>query len=163
MVARLSIGGLKVSPPLALFAVQAGARPSAAEVFRRFAARRINMTLVALETVDGEAAGACCIDQEALAAAEAELGPEPGGIAIAAPVACLTLYPHQARLMLLQVVLGALARAGLPVRTMASSSSALSVVTDWQRLDEALAAVAAVTELPPNHAPLHPSVRLRPI
>jgi hypothetical protein len=160
---KLSIGGLKVSPPLALIVMRAGARPSVAEVFQRFAHQRINMTLVALETIAGQPAGTCCIDQEELAAAEALLGPARNAIEIVAPVASLTLYPHKARLVLLQAVLWAFGQAGLPVHAVASSLSALSVATDYSRLDDALAAIETITELPPNHAPLRPTVRVRQI
>jgi len=160
---KLAIGGLKVSPPLAQIVMRAGARPSVPEVFRRFARQRINMVLVALETAGEQAAGTCCIDLEELTAAEALLGADRQAIDIVVPVACLTLYPHQARLALLQAVLYAFGQAGLPVHAAASSLSTLSVATDWNRLDEALAAIGTVTELPYNHAPLNPTVRVRPI
>jgi hypothetical protein len=160
---KLSIGGLKVSPPLAMIVMRAGARPSVPEVFQRFTHQHINMILVALESIAGQIAGTCCIDQENLVMAEGLIGPTRSAIEIVAPVVSVTLYPHKARFAMLQALLWALEQADLPVHTVASSLSSLSVATDYSRLDQALAAIETIVALPPNHAPLRPTMRVRQV
>jgi len=68
-------------------------------------------------------------------------------------VGTLTLFPHQASLNILGLVLTIFGQHELPVYGMNSSISALAINTDYHRLDEVAQLLKSAFLLPENHAP----------
>ncbi len=160
-MSKSPIGGLKLSSELVQIRLLPNSGFSAREMFSRLADHRINVTMVSLDATDGELTGIGCIFAEDRALAEVALGPLAGAVDMLSPVGAITIFPHQARLVLVGEILSALGRDGLPVYGMASSHSALTFTTDYRRLDEAVAAVGRIVALPENHAPFRPEFRVR--
>jgi aspartokinase len=161
---KLSIDGLKLSLQLAQINLAANPVLTVAALFRILAKERINMSLVCLDTMDDSVlAGACCIPIEDLPRAEAVLNDFREQITVIAPVGIVTIFPHRARLVLLGTVLKAFAEAGLTVHALATSLSSLSFSMDYLKMEQALAVLQSVAELPANHAPYRPEFRVRQI
>jgi hypothetical protein len=74
-------------------------------------------------------------------------------------VGLISLFPHQFNLKILGLSLFALGVAGLPFYGMASSLSALTLITDYGRLDNAVAALQEHLAAPGENAPLEPDSR----
>ncbi len=160
-LSKLPIGGLKLSSELIQIRLLPNSGFSVNEMFRRLAEHRINVTMVSLDATDGELTGIGCIFAEDRRLAEAALQPIGAAVDMLSPVCAMTIFPHQARLLLIGRILAALGRDGLPVYGMASSHSALTLTTDYRRIDDAVAAVCRVVSLPENHAPFHPEFRVK--
>ncbi|MFH0994585.1 MAG: hypothetical protein V1844_03695 [Pseudomonadota bacterium] len=160
-LSKLPIGGLKLSSELVQIRLLPNSGFSVQEMFRRLADQRINLTMVSLDVTDGELTGVCCIFAEDRALAEAALQSHAAAIDMLSPVGALTIFPHQARLLLIENILSSMGQDGLPIYGMASSHSALTLTTDYRRLDDAVSAVCRVVSLPENHAPFRPEFRVK--
>ncbi|MBI5591115.1 MAG: hypothetical protein HY881_11600 [Deltaproteobacteria bacterium] len=160
-LSKLSIGGLKLSSELVQIRLLPNSGSTVQEMFRRLTDHRINLTMVSLDATDGELTGICCIFEEDRGQAELALQPLAAAVDMLSPVGALTIFPHQSRLLLIENILSAMGRNGLPVYGLASSHSALTLTTDYCRLDDAVSAVCRIVSLPENHAPFRPEFRVR--
>ncbi|RPH49483.1 MAG: hypothetical protein EHM85_13725 [Desulfobacteraceae bacterium] len=158
---KLPIGGLKLSSELVQIRLLPNSGFSVNEMFRCLADHKINVTMVSLDATDGELTGIGCIFAEDRKLAEDALKPLATAIDMISPVCAMTIFPHQARLLLIGKILSALGKDELPVYGMASSHSALTITTDYRRLDDAVSAVCRIVSLPENHAPFRPEFRIR--
>ncbi len=158
---KLPVGGLKLSSELVQIRLLPNSGFSVHEMFRRLADHRINVTMLSLDATDGELTGIGCIFAEDRVQAEAALLPLGAAVNMLSPVGALTVFPHQARMLLIGKILSAMGKNGLPVYGMASSHSALTLTTDYRRLDDAVSAVCRVVSLPENHAPFRPEFRVK--
>jgi hypothetical protein len=158
---KLPIGGLKLSSELVQIRLLPDSGFSVTEMLRLLADHRINVTMVSLDATDGELTGIGCIFAEDRVPAESALQSLAAAIDMLSPVGALTIFPHQARLLLIGKILSALGEDGLPVYGMASSHSALTLTTDYRRLDDAVSAVCRIVSLPENHAPFRPEFRVK--
>jgi len=75
-------------------------------------------------------------------------------------VGTLSLFPHQSSMSILGHTLSVFGEYNLPVYAMGSSLSAIVIVTDYDRLDQAAETLQSVFHLPDNHSPFNhqPSV-----
>ena len=160
-LSKLPIGGLKLSSELVQIRLLPNSGFPVHEMFRRLADHKINVTMVSLDATDGELTGICCIFEEDRRSAEVALQPLAAAIDMLSPVGAMTIFPHQARLLLIGKILSALGQDRLPVYGMASSHSALTLTTDYRRLDDAVSAVCRIVSLPDNHAPFLPEFRVK--
>ena len=160
-IPKFPIGGLKLSSELVQIRLLPNSGISVTEMFRLLADHRINLTMVSLDVTDGELTGIGCIFAEDRRLAEVALQPIACVIDMLSPVGAMTIFPHQARLQLIGKILSAMGQNGLPVYGMASSHSALTLTTDYRRLDDAVTAVCRIVSLPENHAPFRPEFRVR--
>lgn len=160
---KLAIGGIKLSGELVQINFLPQGDATVHRLFRRLAEHRVNLALVTLDAAGGRLAGSCCIAADELSRAQPLLDEAAGSLNILAPVGALTVFPHHARYDLLEGILAGFARANLPLHGIASSLAALTFITDYQTMDEAVAAVTEVADLPPNHAPLRPEFKVRQI
>ena len=109
-LSKLPIGGLKLSSELVQIRLLPNSGFSVHEMFRRLADHRINVTMVSLDATDGELTGIGCIFAEDRVLAEAALQPLAAAIDMLSPVGALTIFPHQARLLLIGKILSAMGR-----------------------------------------------------
>lgn len=72
----------------------------------------------------------------------------------------LSLFPHHSNLKLLGLSLYLLGKQRIPLYGMASSISSLTFITDYLRLDEAVATLLKFVDLPPNHSPFRPEIQV---
>lgn len=160
---KLTISGIKLSGKLVQINFLPEGEITATQLFHRLAERRVNLTLVTLDATGGRLAGACCIAVDELPRAQPVLDEAAGSLRLLSPVGALTVFPHRARYDLLESILSSFAREDLPIHAIASSLAALTFITGYDRLDQAVAAITAVAELPANHAPIRPEFKVRQI
>ncbi|MGB5156695.1 hypothetical protein [Desulfobacterium sp. N47] len=160
-LSKLPIGGLKLSSELVQIRLLPNSGFSANEMFSLLADRRINMTMVSIDATDNEMTGICYIFEEDRTTAERALLPLAAAIELLSPVGAITIFPHRFRLFLIENILSAMGKDGLPVYGIASSNSALTITTDYHRLDDAVSAVCRIVSLPENHAPFRPEFRIK--
>jgi len=135
-------------------------------MFRHMAENRINMPFLGMSRTDKGTISFCCLEIEDIAAAKSLLEAEPHlrpHVEWIAPVGTLTIFPHQSSLKLLGVVISSLGKAGFPIYGIGTSLSALTISTDYRRLDRSVAVLASALDLSSNHAPVCPEVRIRQI
>ncbi|MFH1981703.1 MAG: hypothetical protein ABIL58_07660 [Pseudomonadota bacterium] len=154
MESKMSISGLKQSPELVQINLSAGDSPPIVLLFDRLARHRINMAFVTMAAAAGSVIGTCAVALEDWAAAEPLLQGAGVTVGVISPVGTLTVFPHRSRGDLLEGVLSAFIRAGLPVYCVTSSLATLTFATDYRRMAEAVSEVRAIAHLPENHAPL---------
>lgn len=175
MDAKLPIGGYKLSEELIQVGMTAADGRALIHVMERLARRHVNLayiTMAADHSGQTDWAGTCGISADAWPEVESLLSPltrtekEPDNglrIDLVHGVGTLTVFPHQSRLVLLESILGAFARAGLPVHGVASSLSALTVATDYLKLDTATRILLEMAVLPSNPIPARPQWRVKQI
>jgi hypothetical protein len=160
---KLPIDGLKVSTALAQINLQASSSSMVLEAFHRLAAQRINMSLVTLDATDGHWAASCCILLENLARTRQELHGLLDKVDFIEPVGTLTVFPHRSRLDLLRKILAIFKETGLPVYGIATATSTLTVITEFERLAQAVAAIQQIADLRANHAPFQTQMQVKQI
>ncbi len=160
---KLKINGIKLSEELVQINLTPEADISPARLFHKLAVRRINLSLVVVGATGDRLNSACCIAADELPRAKSVIDQVSGGLQVITSVGSLTVYPHRTRFDLLECVLAGFGRRRLPVYAIASSLAALTVTTDYGRIEEAVAAVEEETTLPHNHAPLYPEFKVRQI
>jgi hypothetical protein len=161
MASKLPIGGLKLSSELVQINLTAEKASSVIAIFERLAQQRINLACVTLATLESEVTATCAILAEVWHQAAPLLQNSHARTETIAPVSTLTLFPHQSRLALLECVVSAFARVGLPIHSIASSLSTLTFCTDHHRIDDAVRAIEDIAQLPDNHTPALPQWRIR--
>ena len=158
---KLAISGIKLSGELVQINFLPEGEFTAPRLFHRLAEGRVNLVLVTLDAAGGRLAGACCIAADELPRAQPVLDEAGGSLTLLPSVGALTVFPHRARYDLLESIVAGFARATLKIHAIASSLATLTFITSYDQLDEAVAAVTAVAELPPNHAPIRPEFKVR--
>lgn len=160
-LSKLPIGGLKLSSELVQIRLLPNSGVSVTQMLRCLSDQKINLTMLSLDATEGELTGIGCIFAEDRVLAEIALQPLAAAIDMLSPVGALTVFPHQSRILLIDSILSAMVRDGLPIYGLASSHSALTLTTDYRRLDDAVAAVCRIVTLPENHAPFRPEFRVK--
>jgi hypothetical protein len=160
-VQKFAIGGLKLSLELIQIQLAPDTPLPVHEVFARLTGQHINMTLLSLDVLDGRISGAFCISAADKIWAEMALLPIAGFYSMISPVGSLTIFPHQSRMALIGCVLSAMHRVNAPIYAMASSFSALTLITHYHRMDDAVEAILSDVTLPDNHAPFRPEFQVR--
>ncbi|MEW6187581.1 MAG: hypothetical protein AB1585_17770 [Thermodesulfobacteriota bacterium] len=162
-VRKFSVGGLKLSAELVLLRLKASEAVQIVHMFRVLTEHQINLIGVTLDAFHGRLDGVCSLLAEDRVKAEKVLGIFQGCLEMTAPVGTITVFPVQARIELLSALFAAWGGAGLPLYHIASSTSSLTITTDFQLLDDAVSVVSRVVSLPENHAPFRPEFRVKQI
>ena len=162
---KIRIEGIKLSEELCQVNLVNHPHPQRAlsRVCRLFSENRINMPFLAATCRGRDTQTCCCVSLEdrgrALGLLEAEPDLKPN-VGVLPSVGLLSVFPHQSSIQLLGVSLVAFGEAGIPVYGVASSLAPITLVTDYARLDEAVAALEEHMELPPNQRPIRAAVRV---
>ncbi len=185
---KIGIGGIKFSPELVQYSHQAlsPADRSLAGLLRCLAERRINLPFLCLSFADSRAHSTFCIAATDHAQVEMLLDAYPRTSDKDYPgfsgrgqsskirflrdqlqsihgVGTLTLFPHRRSLLLLGRVVELLGQAGISIHSLCTSISALAINIDYLLLDQAVAVLERMVELPDNHAPFRPEFSVRQI
>jgi hypothetical protein len=158
---KFVVGGLKLSPELVQIRLVENDLFPITEMLQRLSDRQINLIGVIFDASEGHLAGVCNILAEDRLPAEEALHSFTGCFEVSSSIGMMTIFPIQSRRDLLHSLLSALGQAGLPVYNFSSSLSSLTITTDFHRLDEAVAAVSRVIDLPENHAPFRPEFKVK--
>lgn len=162
---KIRIEGIKLSEELCQVNLLNHPQPqrSLSRMCRLFSANRINMPFLAATCRGKGTQTTCCVSVEDGARAQDLLDAKPDlkrHVHILSSVGLLSVFPHQSSMQLLGVSLLAFGEAGLPVHALASSLAPITLVTDYTRLDEAVAALEEHLELPANQRPIRTKIRV---
>ena len=162
----IRIDGIKLSHALVLadFKGRSGSTDTFFRFFRRLSQNRINLAFITTRSSEGQFHISCCTAAEDENRLKALLTPETdfeGSVSITTAVGLVSLFPHQSDFQLPGICLSALASTSIPVYGFATSLSAFTVVTDYMRLDSAVAAIKEHVDLPRGYAPMKPEFRIK--
>jgi aspartokinase len=131
---------------------------------RQLSQDQINLPFITTHCSGGRMHLCCCVPAENANRLGEILRSENGfgrRFHLVASVGLISMFPHRYNLRLLYVLINALRVASLPVYGFASSISSLTFVTDYAKLDTAVAAVKQHVELPRGFVQLKPEFRIR--
>jgi aspartokinase len=160
------IDGIKLSDVLVLadFKGRSGSTEPFSRFFRRLRQNRINLSFITTRSFGGRFHISCCAASEDESRLRALLTPGTdfeGTVTVTTAVGLVSLFPHQSDFQLPGICLSALAAASIPVYGFTTSLSAFTVVTDYKRLDAAVAAIKAHVDLPHGYEPMKPEFRIK--
>lgn len=75
----------------------------------------------------------------------------------------ISIFPHRNSALLLTDVCCLFARNNLPIHSLATSISAISITTDYSLIDKACQCIENIFSLPENHAPFRQEFRIQQI
>lgn len=162
---KVRINGIKLSTELVqvhifnLFFPQ----DSRALFFKLLAQYQINIPFILVRGMGEKIRGSCCVAAEDINRIKKIVAGKPKlaeNLEFIPGVGMLTIFPHYSNLKLLGLSFYLFGKLRLPVYGMASSISSLTFITDYSRLDEAVATLLEYTDLPPNHAPFRPEIHV---
>jgi len=159
---RISIGGIKLSPELAQFSCffSKSDPDFLISLLRAIAGRQINIIYFSL-TDAGDLRNLHVVVEAVHQSAVAALLPS-SGVQDKQPgqqlnsVGTVTIFPHRNSLNLLGRVLSTCGTGPLALTGLLTSISALSFTAPYPKLDDTVAALTTLLELPENHAPFRP-------
>jgi hypothetical protein len=168
MGSKIRIDGIKLSRELIHITVSSGPEKEDfnTRLLRSMAENRINCPILFYSAMDRCSRGAVCVAAEDshrlhhLLALDPELKEK---VQYISPVGAISLFPHKFSLNLLGCLMHVSGKTGLPVYGLAASLSALTLTTDFHRLDGVIESLMPYISLPPNHAPFRPQLRVNPI
>jgi hypothetical protein len=155
---KILIAGVKLSGELLQINISGFSKALDAELelARLFSANRMNMPFLSGVSMQGRSQATGCVTVEEEGRAKALIQGHSKlrhGAAFFPSVGFITLFPHQSSLKILGLSLLALDAAHLPLYGMASSLSALTLITDHARLDGALSALQEHLAVPRENDP----------
>ncbi len=155
---KIRIGGIKLSNELAQVNLRFLFDPDRARgrLCGLLAEHRINIQYSTSAAIPDGLAFSCCVASEDEARVHETLlflAPREWRWQFRSGVGLLSLYPHRSSLRTLSAVLQTLHEAQAPLLGLASSLSALTIVTYHDKLETAAARLLDFFELPGNHAP----------
>lgn len=162
---KIRINGIKLSHELVQLNLSNSFLPQDTRFrfFQLLAQNQINIPLVLVTGLGEKIQGSCCVAAEDVKRTEQLVAMEPElkqHIEFITSVGALSVFPHQSKLKLLGLCIYVLGKVRLPLYGMASSISSLTFITDYPQLDKAVAMLLKYVDLPANHAPLRPEVRV---
>lgn len=162
---KIRINGIKLSNELVQINLLNGSRAQdfRALFFRLLNQNQINIPFVLVTGMGEKIQSSCCVATEDINRVKKLVAMEPElkeNIELFAAVGALTLFPHHSNLKLLGLSFYIIGQARLPLYGMASSISSLTFITDYSQLDSTVSALLQYLDLPSNHAPFRPEIRV---
>jgi hypothetical protein len=168
MKTELRADGIKLSLEMDLITIRSSSSdddPNARFV-KLMGENRINLPFLCIAARGDIVSGTYCILTEDKSRAKSAVAldsnltaqvnylPSVGGISV---------FPHNFNLLFLGTMLSLLSESGAPLHGMATSISALTMITDFSRLQRTANYLAAHVSLPGNHSPFNPDMRINSI
>ena len=166
MMEKIKIEGIKLSNELLQirYQVNSDSKNTFSSLFRILAEKQINITFISSTYLSRRIHESCCIAIEDEDKVRNLIDSEPAlirNVQFIPSVGMISLFPHQSSPRILGLSLYALGEARIPVYGLASSLSALTFITDYERLDIAASVLTDYLELPPNQAPFRTQLRVK--
>jgi hypothetical protein len=164
---RIRVDGIKLSQELTHINILHGPQKNVqTRLLASMAEHRINCPILFYSAMDDQYQGAVCVAAEDIHQLNQVLALDPElkeNVQYIAPVGAISMFPHKFSLQFLGCLMHIIGNTDLPIYGMAASLSALTLTTDFQLLDTAIAALGPYISLPSNHAPFRSQLRLREI
>ncbi len=156
---KIRINGLRISAKLAFLNAgwEGGGNPGPDGFLKSLAQKRINLPFLNIIPQGASQNGFFCTALGDFHPASLALGDscKTESCLEQKPVGTIMVYPHKSSLALAGAVLKALAQAGIFIHATGSSISAITVIVDYAKLEEAISCLLAVLDLAEGHAPFY--------
>lgn len=158
---RINIGGIKLSPELAQFSCSRRKTDPCflVPLLQTIAQHKVNIVYFSLSDSPDEVNLTFCVEAVHRATVHATLGNSIVRVEQLQhqdSAGTVTLFPHKNSLNLLGRVFATCGSRSLAISGLLTSISALSFLTPYSFLDDTVAALTTMLELPENHAPFRP-------
>ncbi|MCG6911795.1 MAG: hypothetical protein LJE94_16970 [Deltaproteobacteria bacterium] len=166
MSEKLRVNGIKLSLEMTLITIRAvsGERDPNAHFLKLMGENRVNLPLLCATARGGETAGSYCILTEDIPRAKNVVSGDntlTTHIQFLPSVGSISVFPHNFNLEFLGLMLRLVGEAGAPLHALATSISALCLVTDFSLLEKTADCIAGHVTLPGNHSPFRPDIRVK--
>lgn len=156
---KIAIGGMKLSPELALITLQhpPDLESRGCRLWEKLTASRINILYLSrLCSAELYETSFCVAAEDAYSARELLQSENllNGYVSFVPSVGALSLFPHQFSFEILGLALYSFGKAEIPFYGLASSISSLTFITDYEQLDQCAAAMEEYLSLPPGQVPM---------
>ena len=163
---KLRVDGIKLSLEMALitFGAVSEDRDPNALFLKLMGENRVNLPFLCTTTRGDDAAGSYCILTEDIPRAKHVIAGDDtlmATIEFLPSVGTISVFPHNFSLAFMGLMLRCLAESGAPLYALATSLSALAMVTDFSRLERAADHISGQVILPGNHSPFRPDIRVK--
>ena len=163
---RLKIGGLKLSFALCQFELRGTDPPQKilSIISKALSAEKINIEFLTYNSSKGGAYHvSICVNEENFSPTakifqKNDWLPLNWEVISREMVGMVTIFPYQSALSILGVILATWRENSMPIYGVATSLSAVSVLTDFLAIDKAVEVIQGSFQLPDNHAPLKPEL-----
>jgi hypothetical protein len=156
MTEKIRIDGIQISNELAAIIFR-NLPKDAINYISRFCRiltqNKVNIHFLSMADMGRNHQISCCVAEEDRVRVRDMMEADFGGIhevEFVSSVGLLTLFPHQCSLKILGLVLYIFGKESLPLHGLASSLSALSLITDYAHRSKAVAALQAYMDVPPG-------------
>ena len=161
---RLKIGGLKLSFVLGQFELRGPDPPQKilSTVSKALSAEKINIEFLTYNSSNGNGYHiSLCVNEENFSTTakifqKNDWLPLNWEVIARERIGMVTIFPYQSALSLVDIILVTWRENSIPIYGVATSLSAVSVLTDFLAMDKAVEVIQGSFQLPDNHAPLKP-------
>ena len=163
---KLRADGIKLSLEMTLITIRAFSSeldPNA-RFLKLMGENRINLPFLCDAARDDSKSGIYCILSEDIPRAKRVIA---RGETLATrleylpSVGSISVFPHNFNLEFIGVMLSLMGRSGAPMHGLATSISALSMITDFSLLEQVANYLSRHVSLPGNHSPFRPDIRIK--
>lgn len=165
---RIRVGGIKISPELAqyIYTRPSNNRCGLQSALEKIASLNINISYLTLSSATDSISTSFCVAADNLSTVEGILHSTSDisdQVEIIPSVGSLTLFPHRNSMVMLGRVLKLFGNHNLKIYGICTSISALTLITDFSQLNQAITAFEEIVELPENHSPFRQEFQIRQI
>ena len=162
----LRADGIKLSLEMTLITIRASSSeldPNA-RFLKLMGENRINLPFLCIAARDDSKSGIYCILSEDIPRAKRVIA---RGETLATrleylpSVGSISVFPHNFNLEFIGVMLSLMGQSGAPMHGLATSISALSMITDFSLLEQVANYLSRHVSLPGNHSPFRPDIRIK--
>ena len=162
----LRADGIKLSLEMTLILIRSSssALDPNARFLKLMGENRINLPFLCDAARDSKKSGTYCILSEDTPRAKRVIARDETlatRLEYLPSVGSISVFPHNFNLAFMGAVLGLVGQSGAPLYGLATSISALTMITDFSRLEETAAYLARHVSLPGNHSPFNPDIRIK--
>ena len=161
----LRADGIKLSLEMTLITIRvlsSGLDPHA-RFLKLMGENRINLPFLCDAAHDARKSGTYCILSEDIPRAKRFIAGDKTlapSLEYLPSVGSISVFPHNFSLAFIGNVLRLVGRSGAPLYGLATSISAMTVITDFSKMEKTADYIARHVSLPGNHAPFNPDIRI---
>ncbi|MFN2354212.1 MAG: hypothetical protein ABR512_06780 [Desulfopila sp.] len=160
MADTLRLGGITLSDELVQLDIldSGSSNKRFLALLQRVASARVAIPNLHQGLAGGKLQSTICLTAEDFASLSRDPDGELDGrwCSVRRSIGTISLFPHRFDLALYGRLINVLHKRGIPVHGMSSSVSALVIHTDYNLLEDGVAAILTLCHLPDNHTPLRP-------
>ena len=162
----LRADGIKLSLEMTLITIRVSSSEldTNARFLKLMGENRINLPFLCDAARDSRISGTYCILSEDIPKAKQIINwdkPLTTCLEYLPSVGSISVFPHNFNLAFIGVVLRLMGQSGAPLHGLATSISALTMITDFSLLEETATYLAGHVALPGNHSPFSPDIRIK--